>query len=233
MLNCGLEREDIWKMTLNIKIRSEKPGLRLFLAMAILLAVMAGSFMIFGGNEREVQQPAFKTFSGLKVPAAEPEISRSADFGDWHLECYKPDGNMQRPCRIFQKLTYSEGDKASNILTASIVMAKGKAPDREGDVLIPVMRLVAPLGVHLPSGVTLQFEKGEQFNALYQLCSPMGCIAERGLGKKILDKMNGRETMVVAYRYISQSTPTPQVMGISLKGFTKAFRALAQQENNT
>lgn len=220
-------------MSMNMEVKSEKPTLKLSLVIviAVTLAVIASSFLISGsGNkEQELQQPLFETFSEIKVPDAGHGIAWSQDFEDWRLECYKTSKNGQRPCRIFQRLTQSDSGKVKKVLTAVVVTVKRKIPGRETEVSIPVMRLITPVGVHLPAGVSVQFDKKEQYGVPYQICSPAGCIAERGLGKKILDKMHGSKTMVVAYQQVEKGSSTPLVLGVSLQGFAAAFQSLVQE----
>ena len=212
-----------------MEIKSEKPALRFSLIIAVTLTVGAFLFFLSGKNEQELQQPLFKTFSGLATPETGRGIARRQDFEDWRLECYKTGKNGQRPCRIFQRLTQSDNGKAKKVLTAVIVTVKRKIPGQKTAISVPVMRLITPVGVHLPAGVSVRFDKEEQYGVPYQICNPAGCIAERGLGKNILDKMHGSKTMVVAYQKVKKGSFTPLVLGVSLKGFPAAFQELVQQ----
>lgn len=193
--------------------QSEKQALIILLVIVLVLTVIDYLYSVPGNN-------AWKTGR---------EIVRMKDYEDWRFECFKTDKNGKGLCRIFQRLTQNENDQVERVLTAVVVMVKRKLPEQETEISVPILRLITPMNVYLPAGVTVQFDKDKQYGTPYELCRPAGCIAERGLGKEILEKMHGEPTMFVAYQRVEKGSAAPLVLGISLKGFATAFQALAQE----
>ena len=198
--------------------------LGLFASVLLAAGVMAGlqvakraPVMDIGGA------PGFKS---LKIDAMAKDDA--IDFADWRLQCFQAEGR-RGPCRIFQRLTAKEDGQARMVLTAALVMVRQKPPEGGAEIVLPVMRFVAPAGVHLPTGLVMRVDESKPRKVPYQVCTPAGCVAEIILDDELLAAMEAGKTMIAAYRRLA---PEPVRVGVSLKGFAAAREALIK-ENST
>ena len=57
-----------------------------------------------------------------------------------------------------------------------------------------LMRVVAPLGVLLPSGLGLKIDNNDVGRAGFVRCLPNGCVAEVVMDDKLIEKLRGGQT---------------------------------------
>jgi len=85
------------------------------------------------------------------------------------------------------------------------------------------MRILAPLGVLLPSGLGLKVDNNDMGRAGFVRCLPNGCVAEVILEDKLLTALRGGQTAT----FIIFQTPEEGIgIPISLKGFAPGYDAL-------
>ena len=87
---------------------------------------------------------------------------------DWQIRCDTPPGAKTEQCALIQSVT---AEDRANVGLTVIVLKTADAKSR-------LMRVVAPLGVLLPSGLGLKIDNADIGRAGFVRCLPNGCIAE-------------------------------------------------------
>ena len=100
-------------------------------------------------------------------PAAAQGMVRKT-FEDWQLRCETPAGAKAEQCALVQ---YLAAEDRPNLTLVVIVL---KTADNRGYLL----RVVAPLGVLLPSGLGLKIDQTDIGRAGFVRCLTTGCVAE-------------------------------------------------------
>ncbi len=145
------------------------------------------------------------------VVQAEPPVRST--HGDWQVRCDTPAGASQEQCVLMQFVTAEDRDNVG--LTVIIL----KTADKQARI----MRVLAPLGVLLPSGLGLKIDDTDMGRAGFVRCLPNGCVAEVILDDKLLDQLNTGKTAT----FIIFQTPEEGIgIPISLDGFQPGFAAL-------
>jgi len=133
--------------------------------------------------------------------------------GDWETRCDKPPGAQGEVCSMMQFVTAEDRD---NVGLSVIVL---KTADKKSKV----MRVLAPLGVLLPSGLGLKIDQNEMGRAGFVRCLPDGCLAEVILDDDLIGKLrNGKTATFVIFQTPEEGIGIP----ISLNGFGQGFDAL-------
>ena len=86
-----------------------------------------------------------------------------------------------------------------------------------------LMRVVAPLGVLLPSGLGLKIDNPDVGRAGFVRCLPRGCYAEVVMDDKLISKMRTGQT---ATFFIFQTPEEGIGFPMSLKGFGEGYDLL-------
>jgi len=136
-----------------------------------------------------------------------------ASHGDWQIRCDTPAGAKSEQCALLQNVTAEDRE---NVGLSVIVLktADGKAQ---------LLRVLAPLGVLLPSGLGLRVDKTDMGRAAFVRCLPNGCIAEVILQAKLI---NALRTGKIATFIIFQTPEEGIGIPISLAGFGPGYDAL-------
>lgn len=143
--------------------------------------------------------------------AAQGEIKST--HGDWQLRCDTPPGAGGEQCALIQNVTAEDRD---NVGLSVIVL---KTADKQAKIL----RVLAPLGVLLPSGLGLKVDNADIGRAAFVRCLPNGCIAEVILEDELLSKFQAGSLAT----FIIFQTPEEGIgIPISLRGFSAGFTAL-------
>ncbi len=171
---------------------------------------------------RRLVKTAFTALSALTLAAvctlssgnealAQGEIK--ATHGDWQMRCDTPPGAPAEQCALIQNVTAEDRE---NVGLSVIVL---KTADKQARIL----RVLAPLGVLLPSGLGLRVDDADIGRAGFVRCLPNGCIAEVILEDTLLTKLKagGLATFIIF------QTPEEGIgIPISLNGFSAGFDAL-------
>ncbi len=146
------------------------------------------------------------------VPAlAQGEVRSS--HGDWQMRCDTPPGASGEQCALIQNVTASDRE---NVGLSVIVL---KTADKQARIL----RVLAPLGVLLPSGLGLRVDNADIGRAGFVRCLPNGCIAEVILEDELLTRLKGGAQAT----FIIFQTPEEGIgIPISLNGFSEGFDTL-------
>lgn len=154
--------------------------------------------------------------AGLSAAAALPAAAQGeikSTHGDWQLRCDTPPGAGSEQCALIQNVTAEDRD---NVGLSVIVL---KTADKQARIL----RVLAPLGVLLPSGLGLKVDEADIGRAAFVRCLPNGCIAEVILEEELLSKFQAGSLAT----FIIFQTPEEGIgIPISLKGFSAGFNAL-------
>ncbi len=147
------------------------------------------------------------------APPAEGEPPVRSTHGDWQVRCDTPAGAQNEQCVLMQFVTAEDRD---NVGLTVIVL---KTADKKSRI----MRVLAPLGVLLPSGLGLKIDNTDMGRAGFVRCLPNGCVAEVILEDNLLKQLSTGKTAT----FIIFQTPEEGIgIPISLNGFKAGFAAL-------
>ena len=133
--------------------------------------------------------------------------------GDWQVRCDTPPGAQGEQCALIQSVTAE--DRANVGLTVIVL----KTSDNKSRL----MRIVAPMGVLLPSGLGLKIDNEDVGRAGFVRCLPNGCVAEVQMDENLMKQMRGGQ----AATFIIFQTPEEGIgFPMSLKGFGEGFDKL-------
>jgi invasion protein IalB len=149
-------------------------------------------------------------------PGAAPAYAQGAvrdRHGAWETRCETPPGAAREQCAIVQSVV----DKERPNITLVIIALK--TADRKSRLL----RVIAPLGVLIPTGLGLHIDKDDFGRMSFVRCLPNGCVAEVFLDDKLLARMeNSEKATFVIFETPEEGIGVPAPMG----GFKESFEAL-------
>jgi len=136
-----------------------------------------------------------------------------ATHGGWETRCETPPGASSEQCAVVQSVV---DEDRPNITLVVIAL---KTADRKSRLL----RVIAPLGVLLPTGIGLRVDKQDLGRMNFVRCLPNGCVAEVFLDEKLLGKIeSGSQVTFVLFETPEEGIGVPT----SLSGFKQGFEAL-------
>ena len=148
--------------------------------------------------------------------AAEPAAAQGtvkSVHNDWQIRCDTPPGAQGEQCALIQSVTAE--DRANVGLTVIVL----KTADQKSRL----MRVVAPMGVLLPSGLGLKIDQADVGRAGFVRCLPNGCVAEVVMDETLVNKLRTGTTAT----FIIFQTPEEGIgFPMSLKGFSEGFDKL-------
>lgn len=155
---------------------------------------------------------AFALALGFVAPAAAQGVAKGK-FGDWDLRCETPPGAAKEQCALMQSVA---ADDKPNVNLVVIVLKTADGKSR-------LLRVIAPLGVLLPSGLGLKVDQTDIGRAGFVRCLPSGCVAEVVMDDKLLDQLRGGTTGT----FIIFQTPEEGIgIPLTLTGFKDGFEKL-------
>ena len=147
------------------------------------------------------------------APPAQGEPPVRSVHDAWQVRCDTPAGAQSEQCVLMQFVTAEDRD---NVGLTVIVLKTADGQAR-------IMRILAPLGVLLPSGLGLKIDDTDIGRAGFVRCLPNGCVAEVILEEDLLGQLNKGKTAT----FIIFQTPEEGIgIPISLAGFGEGFQAL-------
>ena len=164
-----------------------------------------------GGQQQGQQQPP-------------PKIDLIAENGQWKVQCEEVPAAAGQPagrqCGMIQLAKSEKNPKAS--LTLVIVSTK-----QNGKQLYN-MRVIAPIGVFLPTGVALEIDGNAVGRVPFTRCMPQVCMAFAEASPDTLAKLKkGKEANFIIYEAPGIGLP----MKLSLEGFSASLAALDKSSN--
>lgn len=133
--------------------------------------------------------------------------------GDWQIRCDTPAGAQAEQCALIQSVT---AEDRPNVGLTVIVLKTADQKSR-------LMRVLAPLGVLLPSGLGLKIDQADVGRAGFVRCLPNGCVAEVIMDEKLVGQL---KTGQIATFIIFQTPEEGIGIPVSLSGFTQGFDKL-------
>ncbi|MGD1036109.1 MAG: invasion associated locus B family protein [Roseiarcus sp.] len=133
--------------------------------------------------------------------------------GAWETRCETPPGASSQQCAIVQSVV---DEDRPNITLVIIAL---KTADRKSRLL----RVIAPLGVLIPTGLGLKLDQQDFGRMSFVRCLPNGCVAEVVIEDKLLEKMESAKTAT----FVIFQTPEEGIgVPASLDGFKEGFEQL-------
>ncbi len=133
-------------------------------------------------------------------------------FGDWEMRCETPPGAQKEQCALIQSVA-AEDRPNVNLVVIVLKTADGKSR---------LLRVVAPLGVLLPSGLGLKVDQADVGRAGFVRCLPTGCIAEVMMEDKLLDQLrNGTTATFIIFQTPEEGIGIPLTLAGLKDGFDK------------
>jgi invasion protein IalB len=151
---------------------------------------------------------------GGSVGQAAAQGAVKSVHNDWQVRCDTPPGAQGEQCALIQSVTAE--DRANVGLTVIVL----KTADHKSKL----MRVVAPVGVLLPSGLGLKIDQVDVGRAGFVRCLPNGCVAEVVMDDNLLKQLRSGQTAT----FIIFQTPEEGIgFPMSLKGFGEGFDKLS------
>jgi len=150
--------------------------------------------------------------AGFSAPAWTQGAVKSV-HNDWQVRCDTPPGAQGEQCALIQSVTAE--DRANVGLTVIVL----KTADQKSRL----MRVVAPVGVLLPSGLGLKIDQVDVGRAGFVRCLPNGCVAEVVMDDNLIGKLKtGQSATFIIFQTPEEGIGFP----ISLKGLGEGFDKL-------
>jgi invasion protein IalB len=151
---------------------------------------------------------------GLAPPgAARAQGVVKSVHGDWQIRCETPPGAPADQCALIQSVT---AEDRPNVGLSVIVL-------RTADQTSRLLRVLAPLGVLIPSGLGLKIDQTDIGRAGFVRCLPNGCVAEVVMDDTLLRQLRtGQNAMFVIFQTPNEGIGIP----VSLKGFGEGYEKL-------
>jgi len=147
------------------------------------------------------------------APSALAQGAVKSVHKDWQVRCDTPPGAKSEQCALIQSVT---AEDRANVGLTVIVLKTADAKSR-------LMRVVAPLGVLLPSGLGLKIDNADIGRAGFVRCLPNGCIAEVVMDDALVKKLQTSKTAT----FIIFQTPEEGIgFPMSLNGFAEGYAKL-------
>jgi invasion protein IalB len=166
------------------------------------------------GQAAQSGQPAQP---GQQQPA--PKVDVIAENGAWKVTCETPPAQQgQQPPRQCGMVQTAKSEKNPRA-TLTLVFVKVVQGDKTGFN----MRVIAPIGVFLPTGVALEIDGEAVGRVPFTRCMPQVCMAFAEASPETLAKMKkGKEANFIIYEAPGVGLP----MKVSLDGFSASLSAL-------
>ncbi len=146
------------------------------------------------------------------APARAQGVVKSK-YGDWEMRCETPPGAPKEQCALLQRV---EAEDKPNVSLVVIVLKTSDGKSR-------LLRVVAPLGVLLPSGLGLKIDNADVGRAGFVRCLPTGCVAEVAMEDKLIDQLKAGTTAT----FIIFQTPEEGIgIPLTLTGFKDGYDKL-------
>ena len=149
--------------------------------------------------------------AGVGIAAAQGAVK--GQYGDWQIRCDTPPGAKSEQCALIQNVT---AEDRPNVGLSVLVL---KTADKRSRIL----RVLAPLGVLLPSGLGLKVDQTDIGRTAFVRCLPNGCIAEVLMDDKLIEQLrSGKQATFIVFQTPEEGIGIP----IALNGFGPGFEAL-------
>lgn len=157
---------------------------------------------------------ALLTSAVMTSPATAQQAGKvKSTHGAWSIVCDTPAGAPSEQCALMQNVVADDRPEVG----LSVVVIK--TADKQARIL----RVLAPLGVLLPSGLGLNVDGKDIGRAYFVRCFSDGCYAEVILDETLLTTLRSGEMAT----FIVFQTPEEGIgIPVDLKGFTEGYGLL-------
>lgn len=171
----------------------------------------AGKQQNFGPRAKQPQPGA--------APEGPPPSETVAKIGSWQVQCgavpEQGDQPAKKQCGMVQVTRSEKNERVGLSLIVMKMMNGGKQ--------VTMMRVMAPIGVYLPTGVALEIDGAAVGRVPFTRCRPQICEALAEASAPTLEKMKkGNAATFIIYEAPGAGVP----MKLSLEGFSKALAEL-------
>ncbi len=133
--------------------------------------------------------------------------------GDWQMRCEIPPGAKTEQCALVQSVAAEDKPNVTLLVIAL------KTADQKSRLL----RVVAPLGVLLPSGLGLKIDDKDIGRAGFVRCLTTGCVAEVVMDDALVGQFRtGKNATFIVFQTPEEGIGIP----VSLEGFAKGLESL-------
>jgi len=157
--------------------------------------------------------PKIKTVAVSPAPPGKDDPQVRSTHGAWQVRCQPAAQGKSEQCAVMQSVVATKPPGLG--LTAIIL----KTADKKG----LLMRILAPSGVLLPSGMGLTIDGNDLGRTGFVRCIPTGCVAEVLLDPDVFDKLKTGKT---ATFIIFQTPEEGLAIPIPLAGLGQGVEAL-------
>ena len=157
-----------------------------------------------------------QTGTATAQDSTEPAEKVKDTYGAWDVVCSTAQADQ---CRMRQIGETADGKKVMVVHIGKLKDAK----TQDGKSIPAAVRITTPLGTILRAGVKIQIDDAEPATGAFEVCIPSGCIVSDAISDEYLGRLKSGTVMKMSFNVLQQGTVT---VDISLKGFTKAFKAL-------
>jgi len=148
-----------------------------------------------------------------RVDGADTQGAIKDKHGDWVTRCETPPGAQHEQCAIV--LSVVDQERPSLILVVIVL----NTADRKARL----MRVIAPLGVLLPPGVSLRIDEADAGRLNFLQCLPNGCVAQLAMDDALIDKLKNGKTATLG---IFQTPEQGVGVQAPLAGFKEGYEQL-------
>lgn len=134
-------------------------------------------------------------------------------FKDWATRCEQSPDGSQEVCHIAQVIADPESKR--DMAQVAVGYFPG-SPD-------PVAIVTLPLGVHLPSGLQIQVDDGEEIRVPIEVCQPGGCQSGVNVKSPLREALMKGVTLKLTFYDPAGNAAT---LPVSLRGFTAGLGSL-------
>jgi invasion protein IalB len=153
------------------------------------------------------------------APEGPPPSETVAKIGSWQVQCgqmpAQGEQTTKKQCGMVQVTRSEKNERIGLSLIVMKMMNGGKE--------VTMMRVMAPIGVYLPTGVALEIDGAAVGRVPFTRCRPQICEALAEASAPTLEKMKkGNAATFIIYEGPGAGVP----MKLSLEGFSKALAEL-------
>lgn len=195
----------------------------LYFCHCIVASILLGTFSIVGALAQQPRPaqplvpapsaPAAPAQSAVQAPNGNKTGAIRATHGAWQIRCEILPGAQTEQCALVQTVAAADRPNVGLLLLAF----------RTADQKANLLRVIAPLGVLLTSGLGLRIDDVNIGATDFVRCLENGCVAEARLTDELLGKLKaGKAATFIIFKTPEEGVGIP----VSLEGFGAGFDAL-------
>lgn len=181
---------------------------------------------------------------GASISASAQQTVVKSKHGAWNIQCEAPPNQTVNAADLVEQLEKNKkkSKKKNQPLKAAIKeqcgmvqVVKSKLRPNVGLSIIifrvnrkdksagGLLRVLAPAGVFLPTGLAMEIDGKAQGRIGFLRCLPNGCLAQADITKKLMKAFRkGKNANFIIYEAPGRGI----ALKVPLKGFTAAYKAL-------